>query len=143
MPVHQRRRKLITFELDGVNYECQITDWTLKDSDKVGDKKYTYCPDGEYREEIDPDDWTLDLKWLTDWRVGGLDRILNAAAGQDPPDNELPFTLVNHPDVTGETVTWSGVIIAKRPPAGGEARSTEESEMTFTGVGDFPEPTYV
>lgn len=142
MAPHQRRRKLITLDLDGVQYECQINDWKLTPPANVGDKKWTYCPDGEYREEVDDDDWTLDLKWLSDWRVGGLDRVLHAAAAQEAPDNQLTFSVVLHPGVTGESSTWSGVIIAKAPPLGGEARTTEESEMSFTGVGDFPVPVY-
>lgn len=134
---HNRRLDYITFELDGENYECQLTNWKLNPPTNIGDKVYTYCPDGEFREAVDQDDWTLDLSWVTDWRVAGLDRILHANV-----DEELAFVLVNHPTVTGEKVSWAGTIIVKAPATGGEPRTTEMSEMTFTGVGDFPSPTY-
>lgn len=141
MVAHNRRLDYITLEIDGENYECQITNWKINPPTTIGEKKYTFCPDGEFREETDPEDWTLDLTWVTDWRVGGLDRIL-WAAGTSAPETPLDFTLVNHPTRTGEAVSWDGQFYPRCPPAGGEARATEMTEMSFVGVGDVPVPTY-
>lgn len=138
MAAHNRRLDFITLDIDGTQYECQITTWNINPPENVvGDKVYTFCPDGEFREETDPEDWTLSLTWVSDWRTGGLDRLLWASQG-----DELPFTLVNHPTVTGEAVSWSGTVYGKAPAAGGEARTTEMSEVELTGVGDMPVPTF-
>lgn len=141
MVAHNRRLDYITLDIEGVQYECQIEEWKLNPPQNIGDKGYTFCPDGEYREQVDPDDWTLDLTWLTDWRTGGLDRVM-WAAGTSAPDTPLDFELVNHPTVTGEAVSWVGQIYPRCPPAGGKARETEKTAMTFIGVGDIPTPTY-
>lgn len=138
MAPHNRRLKLITLAIDGDQYECQITNWKINPpANVVGDKGYTYCPDGEYREETDPEDWTVDLTWLTDWRANGLDRVLWANQG-----DTVTFVLRNHPDITGEAAEWSGSVILQAPAAGGDARATETSEITLIGVGDVPLPSY-
>lgn len=139
MPAHHTRHKFITLEIDGADYECQITAWKINPPGNiVGDKAYTMCPDGEYREEVDPEDWTLELTWLTDWRAAGLNRVLWANQGE-----EVVFTLVQHPELAGsEAVSWSGTVILQAPPQGGEARTTDTSEITLIGVGDLPVPTY-
>lgn len=141
MVAHNRRLDAITFDLDGVQYECQITNWRINPPQNVGDTVYTFCPDGAFVEEVDPDAWTLDLSWVSDWRVNGLNRVLWAAA-TSAPDEPLPFELVSHPTITGEAVSWVGEVIPRAPAAGGEARTTEMSEITLTGVGDVPVPTY-
>lgn len=138
MVAHNRRLDLITLEIEGVAYECQITEWHINPPDNVvGDKVWTFCPDGEFREEVDPADWTLALNWVTDWRTAGLDRLLWANQGA-----VLDFTLVNHPSVTGEKVTWTGQVYGRAPNGGGAARTTEVSEAELIGVGDLPVPTY-
>ncbi len=138
MVAHNRRLKTITLEVDGVDVECQVTSWKLNPPQNVvGDKVYTFCPDGEFREETDPEDWTLDLSWVSDWRVGGLNRLLLAESG-----NVLAFTLRHHPTTTGEAVEFTGSIYAQAPPIGGDARTTEMSEVTLLGVGTFPTPSY-
>lgn len=138
MAAHNRRLDFITLDIEGTQYECQITQWELTPpGNVVGDKVFTFCPDGEFREETDPEDWTLALTWATDWRTGGLNRVLLANQGLP-----IDFTLVNHPGVTGETVTWTGQVYGQAPVAGGEARSTEMSEVELIGVGDFPTAAY-
>jgi hypothetical protein len=138
MVAHNRRLDYITLEIEDTQYECQITSWTLNPPDStVGDLVYTFCPDGAFREVTDPGDWSLELTWVTDWRTGGLNRLLLANQGQ-----AIDFTLVNHPGVTGETVTFAGQLYAQAPPMGGDARTTETSTVTLTGVGNFPTPTY-
>ncbi len=137
---HARRLDSITLTIDGANYECQVTSWTINPPQNVGDLVYTFCPDGSFREEVDPDDWTLDLAWVTDWRAAGLNRILWDAATNDP-DTPLDFVLTNHPTITGEAVSWTGQLLPRAPAAGGEARTTERSEMTFTLV-DAPTIAY-
>lgn len=133
-----QRLKTITLEIGGIaGVECQVTSWKINPPQNIGEKIRTFCPDGEFREEVDADDWTLDLTWVTDWTAGGLNRYLWANQ-----DAEAAFELVNHPTTTGRAVSWEGELIVKAPPAGGERGETEMSEMTFTGVGDIPVPTY-
>lgn len=138
MPVaNNKRLKRITLTIGGIAVECQITSWTINPPQNNGDLVYTFCPGGEFREDSDPDDWTLDLSWVTDWTLGGLNRYLWANQGAT-----AAFVLVAHPDVTGWAVSWSGSILIKAPSQGGDARATDMSEMTFTGVGALPVPTF-
>lgn len=137
MVAHNRRLKTITLEIDGIDVECQITEWKLNPPQNNGDLIYTFCPDGAFREEVDPDDWSLDLTWVTDWRTGGLNRHLWANQG-----DTVPFTLVEHPGVVGEIVTFAGSLLLAAPAVGGAARETEMSEITLLGVGSLPVPTY-
>lgn len=138
MVAHNRRLDFITLSIEAVQFECQITEWNLNPpANVVGDLVYTFCPDGEFREETDPEDWTLSLTWATDWRTGGLNRVLWANQGEI-----LDFVLVNHPGVAGEIATWTGQVYGKAPAAGGAARTTEMSEIELTGVGDLPVPVY-
>lgn len=133
-----KRLKTLTLTIGGITgIECQVTSWKINPPQNNGDLVYTYCPDGSFREEVDPEDWTLDLTWVSDWTVGGLNRYLWANQGAT-----AAFTLTNHADVTGWAVQWAGSLIVKAPPAGGDVRTTDMSEMTFTGVGAVPTPTY-
>ena len=136
---HHRKLKLITLEIDGEEYQCQITSWKINPPGNIGlgDKVKTFCEDGEFREDVDPDDWTVDLTWVTDWRAAGLNRVLWANQG-----TTVDFSLTNHPTTTGEAVLWAGEVILQAPAAGGDADTTEMSEITLTGVGDVPVPSY-
>jgi hypothetical protein len=132
-----KRLKTITLTIGAISVECQVTSWKLNPPQNVGDIVRTFCPDGSFREEVDADDWTLDLKWVTDWTAGGLNRYLWANQ-----DATAAFVLTNYPTTTGWAVQWSGSLVVKAPSVGGERGETDMSEMTFTGVGDLPVPTY-
>lgn len=138
MVAHNRMLKSITLLIDAVAYECQVTSWKINPPAKIaGDKVWTFCPGGEFREEVDQDDWTVDLTWVSDWRVAGLNRILWANRGLTKP-----IVLTNHSDRPGEAVRWTGEVYIEAPAVGGDARTTEMSEITLIGVGDIPVPSY-
>lgn len=134
MTIHNRKLKLITFSFGGTNFECQIRSWKLSNGTDDGDKIYTFCPDGEAREEADPD-YSLELGFFSDWRSGGISDYLVANDG-----TTVAFTLDHHPDIPAEHVRWSGSVKIKAPDVGGDARGTEMQEITLPIIG---KPTYV
>lgn len=124
-----RKLKVITFALIGVNFECQLTSWKMINNTPDGERFYTYCPNGEFFEEAEPD-YALELKFLSDWRPGGISDFLVAN------DQALAgFVLDNHPDIVGEHVRWSGDCKLKAPDAGGDVRITETQEVTLPVIG--------
>lgn len=129
MTIHNRKLKLIEFDLGGTNFECQIKTWNLPNNTDDGDKIYTFCPDGEDREETDPD-YALELTFFSDWRSGGISDFLVENDGET-----AAFQLDHHPDIVGEHVRWTGSVKLKAPSVGGDARTTETQEVTLQCIG--------
>ncbi|MFI6160391.1 hypothetical protein ACIA59_10625 [Micromonospora haikouensis] len=129
MSIHHRKIKQIQFGLDGEQFECQVQSWTLSNNSDDGEKIYTQCPDGESREEADPD-WALEVTFFSDWREDGVSDFLTMHDGET-----LPFTIDHHPDIPAEHVRWTGEVLIKAPSVGGEARTTEQTEVTLQCVG--------
>jgi hypothetical protein len=130
MPVHHRRLKLIELEIGETSYECQVQNWEIQNNTEDGERHFTFCPDGEFREDAD-DDYALMLNFFSDWRApDGLSHFLTEN------DKELvTFTLNHHPDIEEEHVQWTGQIRVKAPNVGGEVRTEEMTEVTFPIVG--------
>ncbi|MEQ4301590.1 hypothetical protein ABNF97_09385 [Plantactinospora sp. B6F1] len=133
MPPHNRRLKQIEFAMDSVSFECQVQNWTMQNNTEDGEKQFTQCPDGEFREETDPD-YALELTFFSDWRENGISDWLTQNDGE-----LVAFTLDHHPDIAAEHVQWTGELYVKAPSVGGEARATEQTEVTLQVVG---KPTY-
>lgn len=129
MTAHNRRLKVITFELDSVEYQAQITSWKMNNNSEDGEKVYTFATDGEFREESD-DDYSLDLKFVSDWTADGISTYL-----QENDKEDAEFVLDHHPDITGEHVRWSGTLRVKAPSVGGDVRTTEMTEITLQCIG--------
>lgn len=127
--VHQRRLKVITFVLGGTDYSCQVNSWTMNNETVDGTKTFTYCPNSEFRTETD-DNWTITLKFFSDWRAGGISDYLSANTRA-----VAAFQLDHHPDIVGEHVRWSGNCVLKAPTAGGDVRITEETSVTLLILG--------
>jgi hypothetical protein len=125
MSVHQRRLKVVQLAVGGNQFECQIRNWTLDPGEQDGERQYTFCPEGEFVEETDPEP-ELTLEFFADWRVNGMSDYLWQNRGQ-----EAACTIVHHPDTPAETVQFSGTVRLKAPPVGGEARTTEIQEVTL------------
>lgn len=125
MPAHNRRLKLISFTVSGTDFACQVQSWTLDPGIEDGDRRYTFCPDGEFLEETDPDP-TLELTFFADWRSGGVSDFLWTHQGET-----AGFVLDHHPNIPGEHVRWAGTLVLKPGPVGGEARDTETTEVTL------------
>lgn len=137
MVAYNKRLKDITLTIGAIAIECQVTEFHLNPPQNIGDLVYTMCLDGAFREEVDDEDWTLDLTWVTDWRTGSLNRYLFANVGAT-----AAFVLTEHPTTVGSKVQWAGNLLVRAPAVGGAARETEMTQMTFTGVGAYPLPTY-
>lgn len=131
MPTNQRKRKQITFTLDGNTYECQIMNAVITNNTEDGEKFFTYCapPDNEFREEAD-DDYALELTYFVDWGVGGISRVLEALDQQT-----VAFSFVDYPDVPEWQSTKSGSVKVKAPNYGGEVRTTDQKELTLPIIG--------
>lgn len=129
MAAHNRRLKTITFSLGATQFECQLSSWVLQNNTEDGERMFTFCPDGEFREEAD-DDYALELKFFSDWRSAGISHFLvtndqlNAA-----------FVLDHLPGIVGEQVRWTGTVKVKAPNVGGEVRTTEVTEVTLQCIG--------
>lgn len=131
---HHRKLKLINLAVGANNFECQVRTWQIVNNTEDGEKQYTYCPDGEFREDSDPD-YALELTFFSDWRSGGISDFLVTNDGQ-----QASFTLDHHPDIAAEHVQWSGDLYIKAPSVGGDARSTETQDVTLQIIG---KPDYV
>ena len=133
MPVHQRKIKQVQFTLgndpDDIAFECQLQNFTIANNTDDGDVIYTLCPDGESREESD-DDYALELTFFADWRADGISDFL-----WDHDKEVIGVTLDHHPDIPGEHVRFTGQVRIKAPNVGGEARSTEMTEVTLPFIG--------
>lgn len=126
---HSRKLKIITFTIGSIAFECQLTSWKLNNNTPDGEKLFTYCPNGETREEGD-DDYSLELKFLSDWRLDGISDFLVTH------DKEIAAFVLDHlPDIVGEHVRWSGDLYVKAPPVGGDIRTTERTEITLQCIG--------
>ena len=141
MSTNNRRLKLVEFSLtdpddasgEPLSFECQVSSWKVANNTPDGDKHYAMCPDGEFREDADPD-YALELKFYADWNLNGISDFLTRVDGEN-----VDFILDHHPDVVAEHVRWAGTVKVKAPDAGGEARAMDMTEVTLPCIG---KPTY-
>lgn len=136
MTIHNRKLKRITFTLGGNSYACQVQSWQMLNNTEDGEKFYSFCDgdeDGEFREDAEPD-YAIELVLWADWQLNGVSDYLTTNDQQT-----VAFVLDHHPDVAGEHVRWSGSCKLKAPSVGGEARTTEKTEITLPCIG---KPTY-
>lgn len=128
--------KEITFTLGGNDFKCQLETWQMVNNTEDGERFYTFCgpgSEGEFREEAEPD-YALELTFHADWRLNGISDYLTTNDQQT-----VAFVLVNRPNTAGQAVQWSGSLKVKAPTAGGQARTTEKSDITLPVIG---KPTY-
>lgn len=138
MTITHRRYKTAIITIGGAtDYSCQVMATKPTNNTDDGDKFFTFCADGtgEGREETD-DDWSVDMKWKSDWTPSGLNRYVELHAGETV---ELSINFDN--DVTDWDRTWTGDVVLKSPGDGGDARAPQESEVTWTYIGK-PDLTY-
>lgn len=130
---HSRKLKIITFTLLGTSFECQLQKWKMNNNTEDGERFYTFCPTGEFREDAEFD-YSLDLTFFADWRFNGISDFLFTN-----DQTRVAFVLDHLPDIVGEHVRWTGECKIKAPSVGGDARTTEMTEVTMP---IFGEPTY-
>jgi hypothetical protein len=135
---HQRRLKIISFTLNGVEYSTQITSWKCSAGIKTGNRVYTYSSSGEghntFIEQTDGDP-TLMIAFLDDWTLSGVSDFIWANNL-----NTVNFTIDHHPDIVGEHVQLSGAVQIQAHDVGGVSRITEVGTVTWPIIG--PIPTY-
>lgn len=125
MSVHNRKLKQIEFSIAEAAYQCQIQNWRMVNNTEDGERMYTQCPDGEFREEPDPD-YALELLFFADWRANGISDWLTQHDGET-----AVFQLDHFPDIPAEHVRWTGELYVRAPGAGGDGRTTETAELTL------------
>lgn len=133
MAAKARKLKMITLTIGGTSFEAQITDWAMTNNTKDATVTYTFSPDGAVTDTPDPD-WSLDISFLSDWAVGGINDYMTVHDGES-----AAFQLDHLYDIVGEHVRWTGNVTLKAPGAGGAARSNEVSTLKLIIVG---EPVY-
>ena len=129
MTTHNRKIKLVEFTLGGNTFQCQVQNWRVANNTEDGEKFYAQCPDGEFREDAEPD-YALELTFFSDWRLNGVSDYLTAN-----DQATVAFQLDHHPDIAGEHVRWAGDCKIKAPPVGGDVRTTEMTEVTLPIIG--------
>jgi len=122
---HNRKLKLIEFRLGLIQFECQVQNWQVLNNTEDGERQYTQCPEGEFREEADPD-YAVEVNAFADWRSDGFSDFLTQHDGE-----VVAFQLDHHPDIAGEHVRWTGELYVRAPNAGGDGRTTERTEITL------------
>lgn len=127
--LHNRKVKIIEFVLGGVSYECQVQTWNMANNTEDGEVLYSQCPEGETRDQAEPD-YALEITFYADWRPNGISRYLTQNDGEI-----VAFKLDHHPDIPAEHVYWAGMCKLRAPNAGGEARTTEMTEVTLPCIG--------
>lgn len=132
-PLHNRKIKLIIFDLGGTTFQCQIENFNFINNTPDGAKIYSMCPDGVAIEETD-EDWALQFRFFSDWRVGGISDFLMLHDGED-----VAITVEHHPDIPAEHTVWDAVLRIKAPNVGGDIKVTERQEATMQCVA---KPTY-
>jgi hypothetical protein len=79
----------------------------------------------DFEEETDAEP-TLAVTFFADWREDGISDFLWTNRGQ-----VATVSITHHAGLVGEEVQFTGKVRLKAPPVGGEARTTEEQEVTF------------
>lgn len=132
MTFHNRKLKIITLTVGGSTYQGQLKTWNLANNTEDGEKIYSFGgpgEPGEDREETDPD-YALEMEFYADWRSEGISDWAWAHDGET-----VAWSIDHHPDIAEEHVQWDGQLIVKAPSVGGEARTTEMSEVTWQVIG--------
>jgi len=119
--------------IGATSFQDQVTDWRLENGAGEGDRTPTYSPEGEVVEDAEPE-YTLNISFFHDWRVGGISDFLQVNRGQ-----EAAFVAVQHADLAELTHHYSGTLKLKAPPAGGAAGENDAAEVELTVIG---RPTY-
>ena len=90
--------------------------------------------EGEFREEAEPD-YTLTATLYSDWRSSGISTYAWQHDGET-----VNFRIDHHPNIAGEYVAFEGRLKIKAPNVGGDARTTEMSEISWVIIG---KPTFL
>lgn len=129
MTANHRKLKIITLDIGGSRFEAQCKSWKINNNSKPGSPVYTYAPDGAFVDETDPD-YSLSLAFFADWRSGGVSDFITQHDGET-----MTFQLDHLPDIPAEHVRWTGSLQITAPTVGGDARTTEESDVEYSIIG--------
>jgi hypothetical protein len=131
-----RKLKVITLTIGGTAVEHQLKTWKLTNNTDTGDTTYVFggntldpTAPGAIVEDTDAD-WTFEGTFLADWASGGISDYLTVHDGET-----AAFVLDHHINEVGEHVRWAGSVKLQAPSVGGDANSTEETEVSLKIVG--------
>jgi hypothetical protein len=131
--IHAERLKILILTIDGIAFDCQVSTFNMNPNAKVGNQQYTYCSAGEgnnsFYEETD-DQYGLELKLFSDWRVNGISDYL-----MSHNKDTAAFVLDHHEDLSDQHVRWAGNLIVLAPSVGGDTRTTETQDITLPVIG--------
>jgi hypothetical protein len=127
--LHARKSKQIQFVLEGNSFQCQIKAFKKVNNTPDGEKLNSLCPDGEVRDETDPD-YALEIEFWCDWRSGGISDYLELNDGET-----VAFQYDKFPEIAAEHVRWTGTCVIKAPSVGDEAKVTETQSVTLLCIG--------
>lgn len=129
MTAHNRKLKVVTFDLGGTEYQAQVSTWNLENNTDDPAIVYVFAENEEFAEDAD-ESYALSMTFFSDWRSAGISDFLWANDGTD-----RAFQLDHHPDIPAEHVRWAGTVRIKAPNVGGDVRTTEVTEVTLQCVG--------
>ena len=136
MGIEHKKLKRLTFTLASNQFQCQISNWRLVNNTEPGEKFYTFCgPEetGEFREDAEQD-WSLELTFFSDWQLNGINDYLTTN-----DQATVGYVIDHHVGEAGWQTRRTGQVKIMAPSAGGEARTTETTEITLPCIG---KPTY-
>lgn len=129
-PAHNRKLKKIVLTIGGITCQAQVKTWKMNNNTDDPEIFATFEPGADFAEEAEPS-YALEFTAYSDWRPGGISRFLWEQRGQT-----VDFVLDHQPDIPGEHVRWDGQLFIKAPSAGGDIKTTEQSEVVLTCVGE-------
>lgn len=134
MSTINHKLKTVTFTLAGIPFQCQLSSWKVTNSTPFSTRFYTYCSDGDFIEDGEPD-YALDLKFFSDWTIGtGISDYLQT--------NDLQYVsfLIDHlASLAGQHVQVTGTCKIIAPEIGGDVRTTELTAVKLPCIG---KPSY-
>jgi len=131
-----RKLKVITLTVGGTAVEHQLKTWKLTNNTSQGDTTYVFggntldpTEPGSIVEDTD-DDWTFDGTFLADWASGGISDFVFQHDGET-----VSCVLDHHINEVGEHVRFSFDVKIMASSVGGDANSTEETEVSWKVAG--------
>ena len=131
-----RKLKVITLTIGGTSVEHQLKTWNLTNGTKAGDTTFVFggntldpTASGAIVEDVDPD-WTFDGTFLADWASGGISDFAWQHDGET-----AACVLDHHINEVGEHVRFSFEVKISAVTVGGDAGTTETSDVSWKVVG--------
>ena len=113
-------------KLGGTTFTNQVWKVTLEPDTPIVQQR-TLVPDGTIS-DVDSSTWVMQMTGLQDYETSGLADFLRDNAG-------LTVAYEYAPRAGSGKAKWTGTLIVKHPPIGGEQGSFAEMELEFPIIG--------